>query len=130
MSRLSETNPELFENKTLGAATTSPFLDQLEEQKKEDFNARLAGREPRTVVAEDRYPQFMPSGSVPSNIQPKLSYLGESNEEEEVTTFDSNTVEVDNNEVTDPLDPEEENDSDLPPEIQALISNDSDEETK
>lgn len=75
MSRLSQTNPELFANPTLGAATVTPFLDQVEEQKKEDFNARIAGKEPRTVIAEDRYPHFMGAGTVPSNVQPKLSYI-------------------------------------------------------
>lgn len=75
MARLSQTNPELFTNKTLGEATTSPFLDQVEAQKKEDFNARKDNSEPRTVVAEERYPKYMPSGSVPSDIQPKLSYI-------------------------------------------------------
>lgn len=95
MSRLSSTNPELFENETLGDATTSPFLDQVEAQKKEDFNARLEGREPRIVVAEERYPHFMPSGSVPSDVQPKLSYLGEesSNSEDETAEVDEFNIE-------------------------------------
>lgn len=106
MSRLVDSNPELFENETLGAATTSPFLDQLEEQKREDFNARLEGREPRIVVAEDRYPQFMPSGTVPSDIQPKLSYQGEE-------PVPDNDVEVE--------DTSESSNSDLPPEIQDII---------
>jgi hypothetical protein len=75
MSRLASTNPELFTNPTLGAATTSPFLDQVTEQAKEDFNARVAKRQPRTVIAEDRYPKFMKADTVPSNIQPKLSYV-------------------------------------------------------
>lgn len=83
MSRLSATNPELFENKTLGAATVTPFLDQVEEQKKEDFNARIAGREPRTVIAEDRYPHFMDANTVPSDVQPKLSYIDPNDVEDE-----------------------------------------------
>lgn len=77
MSRLSQTNPELFENPTLGEATTNPYLDQQEAQATEDYNARLDGREPRTVIAKNRYPQFMPAGSVPSDVQPELEYVGE-----------------------------------------------------
>lgn len=71
---LSRSNPELFENKTLGEATTSPFLDQVQEQQKEDFNARQEGREARTVVAVDRYPKFMDANTVPSDSQPKLKF--------------------------------------------------------
>jgi hypothetical protein len=74
VTKLSYTHPELFSNPTLGEATKSPFLDQVEAQKIEDFNARDEDRAPRTVVAGNRYPQFMPSGTVSSDIQPDLSY--------------------------------------------------------
>lgn len=77
MARLSQTNPELYENKTLGGACTSPFLDQVEKQNKEDFNARQEGREPRTVVALNRHPQFMGAETVPSDTKPELAYADE-----------------------------------------------------
>jgi hypothetical protein len=72
------TNPEAFENETLGEATTTPFLDQVEAQYKEDFNARHAGREARTVVAINRVPgKFISSSSVPSSVRDELVYEGE-----------------------------------------------------
>lgn len=73
----SSEHPELVNNPTLGAATTNPFLDQVEAQSIEDHNARIEGREARTVIAENRYPQFMPSGSVPSSTKPELSFKDE-----------------------------------------------------
>ncbi|MFF5977071.1 hypothetical protein ACFY7C_36825 [Streptomyces sp. NPDC012769] len=75
MTRLSQTNPELFENPTLGSATTSAFLDQEEAQRVEDYNARIDGREPMTVIAVDRYPKFMEPGSQPSDVRDKLEYV-------------------------------------------------------
>jgi hypothetical protein len=82
---MSEFPQEAFDNPTLGEATTAPFLDQLEAQNKEDFNARHEGREPRTVSAVNRFPQFMPAGSVPSSVQPELAFsdAGETNPDED-----------------------------------------------
>lgn len=77
MERLSESNPELFENERLGEASPLPFLDQMELQKQEDYSARIEGRTPRVVIAEDRFPHLPPSGTVPSSIAPKLSYAEE-----------------------------------------------------
>lgn len=74
---LTDTHPELFNNPTLGAATTNAFLDEVEAQNKEDRSARIAGRDPRTIVAVNRYPHYMPSGSVPSNVQDQVVYLDE-----------------------------------------------------
>lgn len=105
MARLSETNPELFENPTLGEATTSPFLDQVEEQKKEDFNARHEGREPRTVLALNRIPgKFIPSESVPSDYSEQLAYEGEDSLIGEAPPVDENEV----SESSDPESPVEE----------------------
>lgn len=78
MSRLVDTNPELFENPTLGEATTNPFLDQVEEQRLEDRNARAKGREPRVVIAEGRFPKFISADSVPSSVKPELVYIDSS----------------------------------------------------
>jgi hypothetical protein len=84
MAKLSRTNPELFENKTLGEATTSPFLDQVEAQQREDFNARYAKREPRNVLALNRTPgKFKPSGTVPSDYKDEIAFEGEENERED-----------------------------------------------
>lgn len=83
MTRLTATHPELFSNETLGDANKSPYLDQVALQAKEDFNARQEGREPRTVIAEDRDNKFKPSGSVPSDIQPKLSFKEDANSEDD-----------------------------------------------
>lgn len=98
----SSEHPELIANTTLGAVTTNPYLDQVEAQTIEDHNARIDGREPRTVIAENRYPQFMPSGSVPSSVQPELSFSSEApvaeeiDGEEELTMFSSEDYGDDN----------------------------------
>lgn len=85
MARLSQTNPELFDNETLGEATTTPFLDQVEAQKVEDFNARHEGRDPRTVVAVNRIPgKFKPSGSVPSDYTDEVAFAEASVDESPV----------------------------------------------
>lgn len=92
MARLSQTNPELFENPTLGEATTAPFLDQVEAQKREDFNARHAGREPRTVVALNRIPgKFKPSGSVPSNYTDQIAFEEEADPVDEIPVDETQT---------------------------------------
>ena len=93
MARLSQTNPELFENKTLGTATTAPFLDQVEAQQREDFNARYDGREPRNVVALNRIPgKFKPSGSVASSHKDEIAFEDDLPvEEQEVTPVDEET---------------------------------------
>lgn len=116
MPSIWETNPELLENSTLGAATTTPFLDQVEKQNKEDFNARQEGREPRTVVVTniaDRFPGAVSAGSVPSYVQPTLAFeedeyrdAGSSTEEDvEIPTYtplefdnDGNVIEEDDDE--------------------------------
>lgn len=68
-------HPELVANPTLGEATATPFLDQVEAQRIEDFNARIEGREPLTVLAEGRYPHFMSAESVPSSTKDELTYV-------------------------------------------------------
>ncbi|MGS2592235.1 hypothetical protein [Streptomyces hebeiensis] len=65
---MSELDPEIWKNKTLGAASTNPFLDEVEAQKKEDRVARIEQREPMIAVHHPRFPQMPPSGSVPSKV--------------------------------------------------------------
>lgn len=92
MARLSQTNPELFDNETLGEATTTPFLDQVEAQKVEDFNARYEGREPRNVVAIGRIPgKFKPSGSVPSDYSDEIAFADEYETPVDETPVDEET---------------------------------------
>lgn len=73
--RLSKTNPELFENPTLGEASPTVFLDEQEIQNIEDKAARFEKREPSVARREVRYPTFMPSGSVPSSIKPVVNMV-------------------------------------------------------
>jgi hypothetical protein len=76
MERLIKTNPELFENPTLGEANPTTFLEEVELQKNEDRSARLEGREqPLIARREIRYPTVMPSGTVPSSIQPVVNMV-------------------------------------------------------
>lgn len=53
-----DVNPEIWENKTLGAASNGLFLDALEAQQQENRRAVLEEREPLTVKRENRYPGF------------------------------------------------------------------------
>lgn len=64
---MTDVDPKIWENHTLGAAGAGPFLDEVEAQAKEDLNARRDGREPRIAYHVDRYPKFMDL-NVPSNV--------------------------------------------------------------
>jgi hypothetical protein len=73
--RLSQTNPELFSNPTLGEANPTVFLDEQEKQAIEDKAARFEKREPSVARREVRYPTLMPSSSVPSSVQPVINMV-------------------------------------------------------
>lgn len=85
---MTDLDPSIWENKTLGAATATPFLDEVEAQRTEDFNARKGGYEPRVAVRVNRHPQLAPSGSVHSSVA------------DEVILVDPATVDFTTNEVT------------------------------
>lgn len=63
-------NPEIWDNPTLGAAANNRSLTEVEAQLKENDSARKEGRDPLIAVNEEKYPQFAPSGSVPSDVNP------------------------------------------------------------
>jgi hypothetical protein len=71
-SQMTDLNPEIWNNPTLGKAAHNERLDRLEKQQHEDRAARLENREPREVVVENDYPDWTPqvqerTGTVPSN---------------------------------------------------------------
>lgn len=82
--RLSQSNPELFENPTLGEASPTRFLDEVELQKIEDRQARIDKREPAIARREVRYPTMTPSHSVPSSIKDEVKLISPDKE-----SFDS-----------------------------------------
>lgn len=73
--RLSQTNPELFKNPTLGEANPTVFLDEVEKQNIEDKAARFERREPAIARREVRYPTLMPSHTVPSSAVPVVNMI-------------------------------------------------------
>lgn len=68
MARLSQTNPELFTNPTLGEANPTTFLDEEVAQNIEDKQARRDKREPLVAKREVRYPVWAPATAVPSSV--------------------------------------------------------------
>lgn len=71
---MTELNPEIWDNPTLGAAANNERLDRVERQQHEDRAAKLENREPREIVVENTYPDWTPevaqrTGTVPSNYQ-------------------------------------------------------------
>lgn len=58
-------DPEIWNNKTLGAAANNDRLDVKEKQELENRNARLEGREPREVVVDNDYPGWAPNLNEP-----------------------------------------------------------------
>lgn len=72
---MTDLDPEIWNNPTLGAAAQNVRLDQLEKQQWEDRNAKIEGREPREIVVENNYPGWIAptserTGTVPSNYDP------------------------------------------------------------
>lgn len=71
---MTDLNPEIWDNPTLGAAAQNENLDRVEKQQQEDRSAKIEGREPREVVVDNTYPGWKPEVSaktdtVPSNYQ-------------------------------------------------------------
>lgn len=64
---MTDVDPKIWENPTLGAVGAGPFLDEVEAQAKEDYNARREGREPRIAYHPDRYPKY-PELNVSSTV--------------------------------------------------------------
>lgn len=72
--KVTDLNPEIWDNPTLGAAAQNENLDRVTKQAQEDRSAKLEGREPREVVVDNTYPGWAPdvsekTGTVPSNYQ-------------------------------------------------------------
>lgn len=55
---MTDVDPKIWENPTLGAVGAGPFLDEVEAQAREDYNARREGREPLIAYHRDRYPKY------------------------------------------------------------------------
>lgn len=98
---MTDLNPAIWKNKTLGAAAPNVSLEELELQKTEDRNARYEGREPRIAVREVNYPVMTPSGSVPSSVSNVIKLVdaseivNPSSEEEDLfspVTFDDDPL--------------------------------------
>lgn len=66
---MTDLDPEIWNNPTLGSVGSGPFLPEVEAQQAEDYNARKEGRLPKTVVYTENYPKYLPSGSVPSHVE-------------------------------------------------------------
>ena len=71
---MTDLDPEIWNNPTLGAAANNTRLDALEKQQLENRNAKLEGREPREVIVDNDYPGWKPdvnprTGTVSSNVQ-------------------------------------------------------------
>lgn len=71
---MTDLDPEIWDNPTLGAAAPNKRLDVIERQETEDYAAKIEGREPRTLVADNNYPGYVQpvserTGTVPSNAQ-------------------------------------------------------------
>ncbi len=63
---MTDLDPAIWENKTLGSASKLPFLDEIEAQELENRSAKAEGREPLVAIREDNYPAYAESGSIPS----------------------------------------------------------------
>lgn len=71
---MTDLDPAIWENETLGKAANNERLDRIERQQLEDRSARLEGREPRQYVVENDYPDWTPethprTGTVSSAYQ-------------------------------------------------------------
>jgi hypothetical protein len=71
---MTDLDPEIWDNPTLGAAAPNENLDRLERQQIEDRAAKFEDREPREIVVENNYPGWTPevnerTGTIPSNYQ-------------------------------------------------------------
>lgn len=65
---MTDVDPKIWENPTLGSVGAGPFLPEVEKQSIEDYNARKEGREANTVEYVHRYPALTESRTVPSTV--------------------------------------------------------------
>lgn len=118
---MTDLDPAIWDNPTLGAAANNTRLDVIEKQELENRNAKIEGREPREVVVDNTYPGYVQpvserTGTVPSNAQ----VVHFADEQQNDIPVDSGSVE----ETAGGIAEEEENGSD---EVQVPVS-DSEEE--
>lgn len=71
---MTDLNPEIWDNETLGAAAQNENLERLTRQQLEDRAAKIEGRDPREIVVDNTHPGWTPkvqerTGTVPSNYQ-------------------------------------------------------------
>lgn len=88
---MTDLDPIIWQNKTLGSVGAGPFLDEVEAQTKEDLLARQEGREPRIAEHVNRYPQMPPSGSVPSLVE-EVTWKDSEHPVEESDEFDVDSI--------------------------------------
>lgn len=55
---MTDLDPRIWDNPTLGAAANGVFLDVVEAQQIENRRAEIEGREPLIAIRDDRYPGF------------------------------------------------------------------------
>ena len=72
---MTDLDPAIWDNPTLGAAANNKRLDVIERQELEDWSAKCENREPREIVAENTYPGWKPevnpkTDTVASNFTP------------------------------------------------------------
>lgn len=65
---MTDLDPEIWKNKTLGEAGSGPFLPEVERQAMEDRNAKVEGREPAVIEYVHRYPTMPPAHTIPSQV--------------------------------------------------------------
>lgn len=64
---MTDVDPKIWDNPTLGSVGAGPFLDEVEQQALENLRAQQAGVEPRIAVHFPRHPMYAPE-STPSDI--------------------------------------------------------------
>lgn len=110
---MTDLNPEIWDNPTLGSAAPNENLDRLTRQQLEDRAAKFEDRDPREVVVDNTYPGWTPevnerTGTVSSNYQT----VHFADEKANDIPVDAGRPEEDASTVQDP----EENDAEVPDE--------------
>jgi hypothetical protein len=72
---MTDLDPAIWDNKTLGSAVQNENLERLTRQQQEDHSAKVEKREPRVIVHENTYPDWTPpvserTGTVASHYSP------------------------------------------------------------
>lgn len=104
---MTDLDPEIWNNPTLGKASNNTRLDVVEKQELENRNAKLEGRKPREVIVDNDYPgwDFDRNSSIPSTApvvhfadeQPNdVPTTGETEPDEENTETEPVVTEPDN----------------------------------